>query len=159
MTPYSPPYTLYTCIQYTYSHRERGEGSSLTKLGRRAYTANILILTELNKKILIILLTWLIWSIEMTICELTRPSRCSPTSKLRTHSSTRWSMTRQTSRSSKIGGRSRSAISIRYRRILLRKITRATKKLWLSPDPYRYERIRYEEIQYQGDGGFSHLFY
>jgi hypothetical protein len=22
MTPYSPPYTLYICIQYTYSHRE-----------------------------------------------------------------------------------------------------------------------------------------
>jgi hypothetical protein len=21
-----PPYTLYTCIQYTYLHRERGEG-------------------------------------------------------------------------------------------------------------------------------------
>jgi hypothetical protein len=23
-TPYPPPYTLYTCIQYTYSHREGG---------------------------------------------------------------------------------------------------------------------------------------
>ncbi len=26
MTPYSPPYTRYTCIQYTYSHREGGGG-------------------------------------------------------------------------------------------------------------------------------------
>jgi hypothetical protein len=26
-TPYSPPYTLYTCIQYTYSHREGGGGA------------------------------------------------------------------------------------------------------------------------------------
>jgi hypothetical protein len=27
MTPYSTPsYTLYTCIQYTYSHREGGRG-------------------------------------------------------------------------------------------------------------------------------------
>jgi hypothetical protein len=41
-----PPYTLYTCIQYTYSHREGGSGESFqperrfavqqfTKLGRK----------------------------------------------------------------------------------------------------------------------------
>ncbi len=32
-TPYpSPPlYTLYTCIQYTYSHREGGEGGELNQ--------------------------------------------------------------------------------------------------------------------------------
>jgi hypothetical protein len=40
-----PPYALYTCIQYTYSHREggrgtveperRGEGQQFTKLGRK----------------------------------------------------------------------------------------------------------------------------
>jgi hypothetical protein len=26
-----PPYTLYTCIQYTYSHREGREGESLIR--------------------------------------------------------------------------------------------------------------------------------
>jgi hypothetical protein len=32
MTPYSAsPYTLYTCIQYFYSHREVGEGGELTR--------------------------------------------------------------------------------------------------------------------------------
>jgi hypothetical protein len=25
LTPYPPPYTLYTCILYTYSHREGGD--------------------------------------------------------------------------------------------------------------------------------------
>jgi hypothetical protein len=95
----------------------------------RAYTSYIWILIELNKRnrswlvslrgwsTLIILLTRLIWNLEMTVCELTRPSRCSPTSKLRTHSSTRWSTTRQTSHSSKIGERSRSVISIRSRTV------------------------------------------
>jgi hypothetical protein len=30
-TPYPPPYTLYTCIQYTYSRREEGEGGDLNR--------------------------------------------------------------------------------------------------------------------------------
>jgi hypothetical protein len=29
--PIPPPYTLYTCIKYTYSHREWGEGESLIR--------------------------------------------------------------------------------------------------------------------------------
>ncbi len=31
MSQYSPPYTLYTCIQYTYSQREGGEEGDLTR--------------------------------------------------------------------------------------------------------------------------------
>jgi hypothetical protein len=46
MTPYSPPpYTLYTCVQYTYSHWEMGrveperrlKEQQFTKLGHRQH--------------------------------------------------------------------------------------------------------------------------
>ncbi len=33
MTPYPPPFTVFTRIQYTYSHREGGKGGELTREG------------------------------------------------------------------------------------------------------------------------------
>ncbi len=29
--PHNPPYTLYSCIQYTYSHREGGKGGEFNQ--------------------------------------------------------------------------------------------------------------------------------
>jgi hypothetical protein len=53
--PPPPPFTLYTCIQYTYSHREggrveperRGEGQQFTKLGGK-YQHDYLYLQSIN---------------------------------------------------------------------------------------------------------------
>ncbi len=52
---YPPPYTLYSCIQYTYSHRERGGEESwniekvrgATKLGQK-YQHDLLYLQSIN---------------------------------------------------------------------------------------------------------------
>jgi hypothetical protein len=39
-TPYSPPYTLFTCIQYTYSHRGGGEGELNQRKGKKGNKGN-----------------------------------------------------------------------------------------------------------------------
>ncbi len=67
-----PPYTLYTCIQYTYSHRERGEvgeitrekdtGSTVHKAGRK-YHYSWLYLQSINSDIHGSLYRWLVNSL------------------------------------------------------------------------------------------------